>query len=115
LKVESTVRPVKPFEILDYEDNKVEVIFYGNVVELPLDEDELDEVKKYSYDLHRLIVRDRENLEVTIQNSLYEWLQFAIATELENIAEKTISERVANTEIDVTTLEETINTIFGGA
>ena len=113
MKVESTVRPVKPFEILDYEDNKVEVIFYGNVVELPLDE--LDEVKKYSYDLHRLIVRDRENLEVTIQNSLYEWLQFAIATELENIAEKTISERVANTEIDVVTLEETIDTIFGGA
>ena len=49
-----------------------------------------------------------------------EWIEGLTSEEIQAIkdsvvVEVTLSERVANTEIDVTTLEETINTIFGGA
>ena len=48
-----------------------------------------------------------------------EWVEGLTVEEIQVIkdnvvVEVTLSERVTNTEIDVTTLEETINTIFGG-
>jgi len=48
-----------------------------------------------------------------------EWVEGLTVEEIQVIkdnvvVEVTLSERVTNTEIDVTTLEETIDTIFGG-
>ena len=48
-----------------------------------------------------------------------EWIEGLTSEEIQVIkdsvvVEVTLSERVTNTEVDVTTLEETIGTIFGG-
>lgn len=77
MKTESTIKPVKQFEILDYKEGNVEVLFYENVKELPLDENEEDEARKYSYDLYRLIVKDRPSLYRQIESKVEEWLKQA--------------------------------------
>lgn len=75
MRTESTIKPVKPFEILNYKEGKVEVLFHENVEELPMDEE--DEAPKYSYDLYRLIVKDRPSLYSLIESNLEEWLKQA--------------------------------------
>lgn len=105
MKAESNVKPVAQFEILPYEGDDVEVLFYENVETLPSTEDE--EAEKHSYDYYRLIIRNRQNLETAIEASFDVWLALAKEKEIkESIQIPTQDDRLAN-------LEDTMNFVLG--
>lgn len=111
MKAESNVKPVAQFEILPYKGDDVEILFYENVETLPPAEDrEVEaeaEAEKYSYDYYRLIIRNRQNLEVTIETSFDAWL--ALAKEKE--AKESI--QIPTPEGRLIILEDTMNFILG--
>jgi len=98
---------VVQFEILPYEGDDVEVLFYENVETLPPTEDREVEAEKYSYDYYRLIIRNRQNLEATIETSFDAWL--ALVKEKE--AKESI--QIPTPEGRLTILEDTMNFILG--
>lgn len=104
MKAESNVRPAQ-FEILPLDGENVEVLFYENIETLQPVEDE--ETEKYSYDYYRLIVRNRENLQATIEANLVAWLQMAKEKEFkESICVPTADDRLA-------VLEDVMNFVLG--
>lgn len=90
MKAESTVKPISPFEILEHDGENVEVLFYENIEEMPLEE----ETQTYSYDHYRLIVRDRDNLSESIESNIDQWLDLAKSKETkESLGEITLEQQ----------------------
>lgn len=111
MKVESNVMPAAQFEVLPYEGDEVEVLFYENI-EASQGE---DETVKYSYDYYRIIIKDRPNLSDIITTYYSEWLNFAKDEEVKNNTPKpTLEQRMTSTETKVVTIEEVIDVLVGG-
>lgn len=104
MKAESNVKPVLPFEILPFDNDNVEVLFYENIKTMHPENE--DETIKYSYDYYRAIVRKRENLEAAIGMNLDGWLGILRGEEkIKSINIPTEKDRLA-------VLEDTINFIL---
>lgn len=104
MKAESNVKPAAPFEILPFNNEEVEVLFYKNTITIPATE---EDVEKYSYDYYRLIVKKRENLKALIETSLNAWIELAKDNEAkESIHAPTQEDRLA-------ILEDTMNFVLG--
>lgn len=103
MKAESNVKPVQ-FEILPLNDEEVEVLFFENIETVQSIEDE--ETEKYSYDYYRLIVRNRENLQATIEANLVAWLQMAKEKEAKD------STYIPTSKDRLAILEDTMNFIL---
>lgn len=82
MKTESNQKPEKiTFESKD--DNKCDVIFTDNVEEITTEEE-----TKYIYDMYRITVNSRANLEKQIEESYDKWLELAKETEYNNLAKE---------------------------
>lgn len=103
MKAESNVRPAQ-FEIIPLDGENVEVLFYENIETLQPVEDE--ETEKYSYDYYRLIVRNRGNLQATIEANLVAWLQMAKEKEAKD------STYIPTSKDRLAILEDTMNFIL---
>lgn len=104
MKAESNIKPAVPFEIIPLNDENVEVLFYENIKTIPPTE---EDAEKYSYDYYRLIIRNRENLEMTLGTNLDGWVGIAKGKEMiESVNVPTQTNRIV-------ILEDTINFILG--
>lgn len=104
MKAESNVKP-SPLEIIPLNDDEVEVLFYDNIETLqPTDE---EDTAKYSYDYYRLIIRNRENLQATIEANFDAWISLAKEKEVR----KTI--HIPTAEDRLAILEDAINFVLG--
>jgi len=103
MKTESNVMPTAQFDILSYENDNVEVLFYENIEETTGE----DETVRYSYDLYRLIIRDRDNLKTLIESNYQAWLNIAKIKEKEKLPE-TESEKIIRLEKENEGLKQTL-------
>lgn len=82
MKTESNQKPEKiAFENKD--DNKCDVIFIDNVEEVTTEEE-----TKYVYDMYRITINSRTNLEKQIEGNYDKWLELAKETEYNNLAKE---------------------------
>ena len=106
MKTESNIKP--DLVAIETHGDVTDVVLTENVTEITRDESTI-----YQYDKYRLTVRNRPNLQTSVEANLASWLQMAKEKE-DAPKEQTIPERVATTENKVVTIEETIDVIFGG-
>lgn len=108
MKAESNLKPIKKFEIENIINRKCEIIFYDNIKEISILD---DEEKTYSYNLYRLKANYRDDLEKELNddNEKYlKWLQLAKDTEYNELAENIRSKRdKLLTETDWTQMTDT--------
>lgn len=84
MQVESSVKP-NELEIEYLENGKITVSFFGNIVEQEVIR--MNEKQTiYVYDMYKIIIENRPNLEQDIQNNYDIWLQFAKDCEYEKLA-----------------------------
>ena len=84
MQVESSVKP-NELEIEYLENGKITVSFFGNIVEQEVIR--MNEKQTiYVYDMYKIIIENRPNLEQDIQNNYDIWLQFAKDYEYEKLA-----------------------------
>ena len=90
---ESNLQPTNKFEIENIIDGKCDIVFYNNVEEITtLD----DEEKRYSYDIYRLNVNYRDDIEKDLndnQEKFDKWLELAKNTEYNKLAEEVRAKR----------------------
>lgn len=117
MKAESTVRPQRLFEI-ERNGERARVIFFDNVEEFYVRDEDDTESLRYRYDTFNIEVLDRSNLEESVLANLEEWKNAAI--EKENEAPKeTDKEKIArlekeNKQLGVDLSEREINEIVLG-
>ena len=76
MKTQSEVKPNK-FIIENYRNGKVTISFFDNITE---------KEKLFYYDMYRITLNNRTNLEQDIEDNYDEWLQFAKDCEYEKLA-----------------------------
>lgn len=107
MQVESMVRPNR-LKIENLENGKLSVYFFDNIVE--------QEVMKmneqqtiYVYDMYKVTIENRPNLEKDIQNNFDIWLQFAKDNEYKKLAKEIRNKRdKLLTETDWTQVTDTV-------
>lgn len=81
MKAESTVMPIAPYELTLKPDNKVNIEFFENVIEIEPAEE--DEAVKYAYDYYRLDdIKGRPNLIESLESNYDNWVKKAKLKEL---------------------------------
>ncbi len=91
MQVESSVKP-NELEIEYLENGKITVSFFGNIVEQEVIR--MNEKQTiYVYDMYKIIIENRPNLEQDIQNNYDIWLQFAKDCEYEKLAAEVRNKR----------------------
>ena len=107
MKVFSSVKPNK-FKIESLENGKVAVSFFDNIVEQEVMR--MNEKQTiYVYDMYKIIIENRPNLEQDIQNNYDIWLQFAKDSEYKKLAEEIRTKRdKLLTETDWTQVTDTV-------
>lgn len=75
MKIETSGMPSSPYEIIVKEDVAF-VRFYENAEEIPSEEQ-----PKWTCDMYQLQVRNRPNLEASVQTNYHKWLAAAKAKE----------------------------------
>lgn len=73
MKAESTVMPVSLYEI-EYDGEIAKITFYENVQPKEVEEGESE---KWAYDMYRLDLIDRDNLNANLDSNLAVWVQTA--------------------------------------
>lgn len=117
MKAESTVRPQRLFEI-ERSGERARVIFFDNVEEFYVRDEDDTESLRYRYDTFNIEVLDRSNLEESVLANLEEWKNAAIEKENE-VPEETDKEKIArlekeNRQLGVDLSEREINEIVFG-
>lgn len=80
---ESNIKPAN-FEIENIQKDRCDIVFYTNIQEIT----ELDETKKYTYEVYRLNFCYNTNLEDEIKNKYEEYLEIARKKEYNTLAEE---------------------------
>ena len=117
MKAESTVRPQRLFEI-ERSGERARVIFFDNVEEFYVRNEDDTESLRYRYDTFNIEVLDRSNLEESVLTNLEEWKNAAIEKENE-VPKETDKEKIArlekeNRQLGVDLSEREINEIVLG-
>ena len=117
MKAESTVRPQRLFEI-ERSGERARVIFFDNVEEFYVRDEDDTESLRYRYDTFNIEVLDRSNLEESVLTNLEEWKNAAIEKENE-VPKETDKEKIArlekeNKQLGVDLSEREINEIVFG-
>ena len=117
MKAESTVRPQRLFEI-ERSGERARVIFFDNVEEFYVRDEDDTESPRYRYDTFNIEVLDRSNLEESVLANLEEWKNAAIEKENE-VPKETDKEKIArlekeNRQLGVDLSEREINEIVFG-
>ena len=117
MKAESTVRPQRLFEI-ERSGERARVIFFDNVEEFYVRDEDDTESLRYKYDTFNIEVLDRSNLEESVLANLEEWKNAAIEKENE-VPKETDKEKIArlekeNRQLGVDLSEREINEIVFG-
>ena len=117
MKAESTVRPQGLFEI-ERSGERARVIFFDNVEEFYVRDEDDTESLRYKYDTFNIEVLDRSNLEESVLANLEEWKNAAIEKENE-VPKETDKEKIArlekeNRQLGVDLSEREINEIVFG-
>lgn len=117
MKAESTVRPQRLFEI-ERSGERARVIFFDNVEEFYVRNEDDTESLRYRYDTFNIEVLDRSNLEESVLANLEEWKNAAIEKENE-VPKETDKEKIArlekeNRQLGVDLSEREINEIVFG-
>lgn len=117
MKAESTVRPQRLFEI-ERSGERARVIFFDNVEEFYVRNEDDTESLRYRYDAFNIEVLDRSNLEESVLANLEEWKNAAIEKENE-VPKETDKEKIArlekeNRQLGVDLSEREINEIVFG-
>lgn len=117
MKAESTVRPQRLFEI-ERSGERARVIFFDNVEEFYVRNEDDTESLMYRYDTFNIEVLDRSNLEESVLTNLEEWKNAAIEKENE-VPKETDKEKIArlekeNRQVGVDLSEREINEIVFG-
>ncbi len=117
MKAESTVRPQRLFEI-ERSGERARVIFFDNVEEFYVRDEDDTESLRYRYDTFNIEVLDRSNLEESVLANLEEWKNAAIEKENE-VPKETDKEKIArlekeNRQLGVDLSEREINEIVFG-
>lgn len=117
MKAESTVRPQRLFEI-ERSGERARVIFFDNVEEFYVRNEDDTESLRYRYDTFNIEVLDRSNLEESVLTNLEEWKNAAIEKENE-VPKETDKEKIArlekeNKQLGVDLSEREINEIVFG-
>lgn len=117
MKAESTVRPQRLFEI-ERSGERARVIFFDNVEEFYVRDEDDTESLRYRYDTFNIEVLDRSNLEESVLTNLEEWKNAAIEKENE-VPKETDKEKIArlekeNKQLVVDLSEREINEIVFG-
>lgn len=117
MKAESTVRPQRLFEI-ERSGERARVIFFDNVEEFYVRNEDDTESLRYRYDTFNIEVLDRSNLEESVLTNLEEWKNAAIEKENE-VPKETDKEKIArlekeNKQLGVDLSEREINEIVLG-
>lgn len=117
MRAESTVRPQRLFEI-ERSGERARVIFFDNVEEFYVRDEDDTESLRYKYDTFNIEVLDRSNLEESVLANLEEWKNAAIEKENE-VPKETDKEKIArlekeNRQLGVDLSEREINEIVFG-
>ena len=117
MKAESTVRPQRLFEI-ERSGERARVIFFDNVEEFYVRDEDDTESLRYRYDTFNIEVLDKSNLEESVLANLEEWKNAAIEKENE-VPKETDKEKIArlekeNRQLGVDLSEREINEIVFG-
>lgn len=84
MKAESNLQPKNKFEIENNIGGKCDIVFYDNIQEI-----EVEEEKKYIFDVYRLKTNYRDDLEKELNDDIEKfekWLELAKNTEIEDLA-----------------------------
>lgn len=84
MKVESNQAPHKKYAIENHINEKVDVIFFDNI---------LEEDDKVKYDMYRITVLYRDTLEKDINDNYEKWLEYAKKKEYDVLAEEIRAKR----------------------
>ncbi|MFR8144738.1 MAG: tail fiber assembly protein [Clostridia bacterium] len=107
MKAESNLQPKNKFEIENIIDGKCEIVFYDNIQKL----ESLENETRYSYDIYRLKVNYRDDLEKDLNDNeekFIKWLELAKKTEISNLAKEIRNKRdELLKETDWTQMEDT--------
>lgn len=89
MKTESNLKPNK-FTIENKNNGKCDIIFCDNITELTENEE-----TKYTYDMYRITINARANLEQILQNEqeYKKWLELAKTEEYNKLAEEVRAKR----------------------
>lgn len=93
MKAESNLQPTNKFEIENIIDGKCDIVFYTNVEEISVSE---DEEKRYSYNIYRLKTNYRDDLEKNLNDNeerFAEWLELAKNKEYNELAAEVRAKR----------------------
>lgn len=86
MQVESNIKPNK-FNIENLGNGKSTVSFYDNIVKQEVTQLDSEETTiKYVYDLYKIEIYNRENLQEEIERRFESWLEFAKDCEYEQLA-----------------------------
>jgi hypothetical protein len=102
--------PIAPYELTLKPDNKVDIEFFENVMEVPLTDE--GETMKYEYDYYRLDgIKGRPNLMESLQSNYESWIQKAREKELETPPE-TERQKIERLELDKQELEGVVDELI---
>lgn len=108
MKAESNTMPQRAFQV-DKRGDFADISFFDQIKET-----EVDGEKIWKYNHYILTIPHRADLELIIPENFDAWLESAKATEYEIEKPKTIEEKVEKHEVEIATLSETLEAIFGG-
>lgn len=110
MKTESYSKPNK-FKIEFLKNGRVSVLFFDNITKMT-ENFENEEIEKYNYDMYRITLNNRTNLQEDIQNNYDTWLQFAKDCEYERLATEIRAKRdKLLTQTDWTQVTDTVLSI----
>ena len=93
MKVQNSVKPKSSFEIENIEKGKCDIVFYTNLVENSILNENNEEQKVYEYEIYRITVDFRSELKEVVENDYQKWLDFAKELEYNSLAEKVRQKR----------------------
>lgn len=74
---ESNVKPLEKFKIEDIKNGKCTVYFFANITEHERQKENEQIEKIFNYDMYKLQISYRENLQADIEDNYSTWLEFA--------------------------------------
>lgn len=74
---ESNVKPLEKFKIEDIKNGKCTVYFFANITEHEKQKENEQTKKVFNYDMYKLPISYRENLQADIEDNYNTWLEFA--------------------------------------
>lgn len=74
---ESNVKPLEKFKIEDIKNGKCTVYFFANITEKERQKEDEKVEKVFNYDMYKLQISYRENLQANIEDNYNTWLEFA--------------------------------------